>query len=64
MKPSKIKFFFFLYVATNLVYAQYGEINIDEYIQNAGMFEENQLPMLPTLIPFENFEAALYKNRR
>ena len=43
------------------IYSQYGKINIDKYIQDAEVFDENQLRHLPTLIPFENIEAAIEK---
>ncbi len=58
----RINFFvFLLIVSANSISAQYGNINVDDYIQNAGMFEENQRPMLPKLVPFENKEAAIIK---
>ncbi|MHA2101201.1 MAG: glycoside hydrolase family 2 TIM barrel-domain containing protein, partial [Candidatus Kariarchaeaceae archaeon] len=60
MKKLEIKYLaLFLIIFSNLCFAQYGQINIDDYIQNATVFEENQLPQLPILIPFENYLAAL-----
>lgn len=62
MKKNKIKYLtLLLIVFTNGSFAQYGQINIDDYIQNAQVFEENQLLQLPTLISFENYYAALEK---
>ena len=62
MKKSKIKYLILLLIVfTNGSFAQYGQINIDDYIQNAQVFEENQLLQLPTLISFENYYAALKK---
>ena len=62
MKKNKIKYLtLLLIVFTNGSFAQYGQINIDDYIQNAQVFEENQLLQLPTLISFENYYAALTK---
>ena len=40
------------------IYSQYGKINIDKYIQDAEVFDENQLEHKPTLIPFETVESA------
>ncbi|OGU28319.1 MAG: hypothetical protein A2057_06760 [Ignavibacteria bacterium GWA2_35_9] len=48
-------------IATSTGVAQYGGININDYIQNSRAFEENQLPLLPTLIPFNNFQSASTK---
>ena len=53
---------FFLLILYNIkIYSQYGGIDVDKYIQDAEVFEENQLPLLPTLIPFENNQSALTK---
>ena len=43
------------------IFSQYGTINIDKYIQDAEVFDENQLSHLPTLIPFENLQASIEK---
>jgi beta-galactosidase len=43
------------------IYSQYGKINIDKYIQDAEVFEKNQLLHLPTFVPFENISAAIEK---
>ncbi len=43
------------------IFAQYGKINIDDYIQDAKVFQENQLPLLPTLVPFKDLDEAMTK---
>jgi beta-galactosidase len=50
-----------IFLTTTDIVSQYGSINIDEYIQDAEVFEENQLQHLPTLIPFGNLQAAIEK---
>jgi beta-galactosidase len=43
------------------IFSQYGNINIDKYIQDAEIFDENQLEHKPTLIPFETIQSAIEK---
>ncbi len=62
MKKNKKYLVLLLIIFTNGSFAQYGQINIDDYIQDARVFEENQLPLLPILIPFENYQSALIKD--
>ncbi|QQS36992.1 MAG: DUF4981 domain-containing protein [Ignavibacteriales bacterium] len=60
MRINKIvSIIIFISLLTSVGICQYGQINIDDYIQNAEMFEENQLPLLPTLIPFKDVESSL-----
>lgn len=60
MRINKIvSIIIFISLLTSEGICQYGRINIDDYIQNAEMFEENQLPLLPALIPFKNIESSL-----
>ncbi len=40
------------------IFSQYGKINIDKYIQDAEVFNVNQLEHKPTLIPFETIQSA------
>ena len=48
-------------MAANISHTQYGQLNIDDYIQDAEVFEENQLPFSPILIPYGNYKSALTK---
>ena len=50
---STIFILFFTLFVTG-IRAQYGSINIDDYIQNPEVFEENQLKPAAILIPFDN----------
>lgn len=43
------------------IFSQYGRIDVDKYIQDAEVFEENQISLLPTLIPFKDYHSALTK---
>ncbi|MBI2420294.1 MAG: DUF4981 domain-containing protein [Ignavibacteriales bacterium] len=45
-------------IAFSKAFGQYGNIDIDRYIQDATVFQENQLPHLPTLIPFSSLASA------
>lgn len=62
MKKNKLKLSALLLLTfTSSSFGQYGQINVDDYIQNAEVFEENQLPLLPTLISYGNFQDASTK---
>ncbi|MBK7228512.1 MAG: DUF4981 domain-containing protein [Ignavibacteriales bacterium] len=56
------KFFYLVLILIMLLpikmFSQYGKINIDKYIQDAEVFNENQLEHSPTLIPFETIQSA------
>ncbi|MFO7447990.1 MAG: glycoside hydrolase family 2 TIM barrel-domain containing protein [Ignavibacteriaceae bacterium] len=52
----------FLSFSSLYIYPQYGDINVDDYIQNPEVFEENQLKHTNLLIPFESFDAAKSKD--
>ena len=41
------------------IFGQYGSINVDNYIQNPELFQENQLPFSPTLISYKDIQSAL-----
>lgn len=55
----RIKLIFILLVPIFNIFPQYNGLNIDDYIQDAAVFEENQLPLLPTLISFGSFRSAI-----
>lgn len=46
-----------LLTATDIL-SQYGNINIDDYIQDARVFQKNQLEHSSLLIPFKDFKSA------
>ena len=58
---NKIKLFIPLLILCTTVrtFSQYGIIDVDKHLQDAEVFEENQLLHFPTLIPFENFRVAV-----
>lgn len=57
------KFFTVVLVICSInLYAQYGQINVDDYIQNAEVYEENQLQPSSILIPFDNVDNCLKQN--
>ena len=65
MRKYRIKFLLLsLIICYTEYFAQYGKINIDSYIQDAKVFQENQLPLLPTLISFKDFDEALNKKEK
>lgn len=53
--------FILILLASAEIISQYGKINIDKYIQDAEIFDENQLEHKPTLIPFETLQCAKEK---
>lgn len=66
MRFEKMKKYFELMLilgAVNL-FAQYGDINIDNYIQNAEMFAENQIDPTAILIPFASYDDCLNKSEQ
>ncbi len=54
----------FIVFCSILLNAQYGNITIDDYIQDAEMFRENQLEPSSILIPFESYDESINKNEK
>ena len=43
------------------VFPQYGDVNVDSYIQDSEIFQENQLKHSALLIPFKDIETAKHQ---
>lgn len=56
------KLFFLLFAVSSIAYSQYGKIEIDKFIQDAEVFNVNQLELKPLLIPFETIQTAKEKD--
>lgn len=52
------KLFILFFTISSIAYSQYGKIEIDKFIQDAEVFNVNQLELKPLLIPFETFQTA------